>query len=386
MAAQIDQTANFVFLLSDDYGEIGNTLYLLKGQSFAQSSTLLLPARLYATNKMGLPGKTKIYRSVQDILTHLKNLHPNIVFLFSAYLFTLTRRFTFEELTQIVQLCQDLGCQIIVSDPFQGLVPTLSESDFSEDFPPKEWFLESTGQTYQLLKTFTHYYPLPIAKTHDTADHACRSVYNPNIVLSASELETNSRRVRGNSTGKPRWLFVISAADYQVQCEKKYDEDVFINLVVRKLCQALEAGREAVFLGPETCIKGINQRLTSTHGITLLTFCPYMLFFALMLEAEYVFYWNVSTNSMVLRIANCLPMFFFDEGHIIWGIKSILQACTDNYYMGSPPTYLDISQDLTLDLLVEQAQVIQTIMKQKCKELVNLPTPQDFINDILATH
>lgn len=63
-----DQTSRLVFILSRDYGEIGNVMYVLKDQLLVHPPTILMPSHLYTMNKVGLPGKTSKYESLPDII------------------------------------------------------------------------------------------------------------------------------------------------------------------------------------------------------------------------------------------------------------------------------------------------------------------------------
>ena len=65
---------------------------------------------------------------------------------------------------------------------------------------------------------------------------------------------------------------------------------------------------------PATMVDQLANQLPDT--VELLPFCPFVEFEARLLAAEYAFYWNVFSFSVVLRIANGFPVFFYDRGHL----------------------------------------------------------------------
>ena len=49
--------------------------------------------------------------------------------------------------------------------------------------------------------------------------------------------------------------------------------------------------------------------------MSLLPYCSYEEFEQRLLDAEFVFYWQIFSTSTFLRLWNGLPVFFFDQGH-----------------------------------------------------------------------
>src|SRR4030095_10749890 len=79
-------------------------------------------------------------------------------------------------------------------------------------------------------------------------------------------------------------------------------------------------------------------------------------FTALLLDAEHVFYWNVLSNSTILRITNRLPVFFFDAGHIVHALPALGARGLDVYWCGVTPPSLDIAEPLDAARLAELAE------------------------------
>ena len=105
-------------------------------------------------------------------------------------------------------------------------------------------------------------------------------------------------------------------------------------------------------------------------------------FSALVLSAEYVFYWNVLSHSMFLRLLNARPVFLFDRGHLVRNVTPLYERIIEWYYQGWQPIYLDPAQDLTaqpLDYLAgeyrDAAREIGTLMQRS-------PLPDQMIEEL----
>src|SRR5690242_6764092 len=114
MAASTHNKARSLIVVSRDHGELGFAMSFLRGQAFAGRAAIMLPDNLYANNTMsflrgqGFAGPAAImppddrdasdrvsppvpafqYRTLQDILGVVDTHKPDLVFLFSGYLFT----------------------------------------------------------------------------------------------------------------------------------------------------------------------------------------------------------------------------------------------------------------------------------------------------------
>ncbi|MEO0837185.1 MAG: hypothetical protein AAFY16_14735 [Cyanobacteria bacterium J06642_3] len=81
-----------LFVISNDFGELSDACYFTKGYNFDVS--LLLPPRLFAVNQGKLPSQAYLYKTVQDILDIVDRQQPELIFLFSGYLYAINKIFT----------------------------------------------------------------------------------------------------------------------------------------------------------------------------------------------------------------------------------------------------------------------------------------------------
>jgi hypothetical protein len=124
------------------------------------------------------------------------------------------------------------------------------------------------------------------------------------------------------------------------------------------------------------------MRMPATEGVSLLTYCSFKRFASLLLGAEYVFYWNVVSHTMLLRLFNEQPIFMLDRGHLVRNVKPLYGRVVDWYYQGLEPIYLD--QELTLDpeLLASLASGYRERASQISAGMRRSPSPERMIGAI----
>ena len=115
------RSPRLLFLLNNDYGELALAMYFLQGRDLVDSSTVLLPPRLFADNKDTLPCEAREYKSIEDIIRLVDTNKPDIVFLFSGYILPNHELLSLEVMAALVQLLSDRDCKIVTSDPFFGI-------------------------------------------------------------------------------------------------------------------------------------------------------------------------------------------------------------------------------------------------------------------------
>ncbi len=376
--------ARLLFVIALSYGEMGSAMHILNGQLFQHPPTILLPPTVYTNNKFGLPGKVHKYTSIRDVIKQVETGRPDIVFLNSGYLFAIKKTFSLDQLTELTRFLNKRGCRVVTTDPFLGLIPHLTPEDLSDHMPAREWFFYSVTHACRHFQTTLHYYPYPLEASDFQPAYPCVSCRNRKLELTPAQLETNSLRVRGRSRAevKPQWLFVLAGSDFYVQCIQ-HSPQGFGDLLVTKIRETLRADRHAVVLAPDGCIEYLSEQLQQEAGITLLPHCSYSLFFALQMEAEYAFYWNIFSNSLMLRGINGLPTFFFDKGHMNYGISSLYEVGLVRYYRGWEPRYLRIGEEILPDQLALYAEEYRQAIKQLLLPIQDLPSPHQMLDQIL---
>jgi hypothetical protein len=403
-----------LFVLDNDYGELTTLMYLLLGQDLLGRSTLLLPDRLYASNRDVMPGRTHRYGSVADILAAVDAGRPQVVFLLSGYLFAIHRIFSLQALDGLVRDLRERGCRIVTSDPFLG---TLSRHDVhaivsvrlperyqrprsgGDVEPDAETRRALTGEvdrslrlllsgSEQILRDLPHLYPAH----QDVPGHLAGprdgrnlSFFNPRLLVPGTAAGLGGSAAAepgGGASAAPHWLFVLSATDYETQYVEE-TQAVFVDLVIGKLRQTLQAGRRAVFVGPKDLIQSLKARMPAEEGITLLSFCSFKRFTALLLDAEYAFYWNVVSHSILMRLFNQLPVFLFDRGHLVRNVKPMYERVIAWYYQGWEPIYLDHREPLAPETLAGLAARFREAAGGICQGFRRAPAPAEMVERIL---
>ncbi len=373
--------ARLMFLISDDYGELGNVMYILKGQKFTDHTTLLLSPRIYATHGDTLPGQIRKYRGLQDIVDAVDDRKPDIVFLFSGYLYTINSVLSQECVEKLIPLLRKKVPHVVTSDFFLG---GLSEAHIAAKLarihPP---FLKA----FELLRDITHFYPVPCHRLARSRETPTVFAFNPVFLRSdgatVSEAILSFYREIGVDATKPFWLFILSQRDYEIQVRRSGDVP-FAEVLLSKLDETLKAGRQAVFLGPPDCLQAISSETRSAAGAVLLDFCPYDSFTSLLLGAEYVFYWNMFSISNIIRLGNGLPLFFFDTGNLC-EIGAMYEILAQNYLQGWKPVCLDHRQELLPPIL----DIVNTVFRRDLQRVGecfrSLPSPDKMVASILNT-
>ena len=395
------RSPRLLFILNNDYGELGLAMYFLQGRGLADSTTLLLPPRLFAKNRTTLPGKTCEYESIEDIVQTVNETEPDIVFLFSGYILPLHEIISLEAMESLVQFLSDRNCKIVTSDPFFGIFSRLDPASLSvkdslrlfdaEILPDQSWAyrLSTTFGNIRILKQFTaasniikdtiHLYYTrtdphddPIAVTTDNI-----AFYNPSLVRGEKE------GTSGVSAEDRRWLFILGSVDYELQTSY-YGESRFIDVLANKMHETLQAGRRPVLLAPDECVQKLRNRVPIAARKDLLTFCAYEAFSSLLLEAEYVFYWNLASYSTFLRVINGLPMFMFDEGHLARHVKPMYERMVKWYYQNWTPPSLNQHEKLNVDVLGALSGDYKKDTARIVRNLEELPSPEEVIQNLFS--
>jgi tetratricopeptide (TPR) repeat protein len=372
--------SRFLFVLDGDYGELTTVMYLLLGQKLRHQSLLLLTPRLYLTNRESLPGRTRLYASMADIVETVEREKPEIVFLCSAYLFSIHKIMSLEELDKLVSAIRLQGAKIVIGDPFLGTLAGASHATISIDIPANapeqlrrikeeqdELLVQHFSASFQILRKTIHLYP---AYPEFGDGERNISFFNPSL-----------QNPFLASTEKPNWCFVLASRDYELQI-LHHGKDWFIDVLVAKLEQTQRAGRHAVFIGPYDCVQSVIAKLSVKDSVTLLTYCSFKRFSALLLSAEYAFYWNSVSHSMLLRLYNKAPVFQFDKGHLVRNVKHLYERVVGCYYQGWDPIYLNQEEELEPVKLAVLAGQYRSAAQDVVKRLKRSPTPAGMIRKI----
>ena len=348
-----------LFVLDNDFGELTTVKFFVLGQELAGRSTLLLPERLYVHNGDAIPGRTEQYGSVDDVLEVVDRQQPDIVFLCSGYLFWAHLAFMPDDLVRLIDQLRERGCRIVTADPFMGMLSkqdprTLIRFEGSKEHAKElaavahlpqaveevtrskraldEQAWAVLRQSEQILRDTYHLYPsyCDVAED-DMAETDARNIafFNDRLLLPARPGGTATPE----AAGPPHWLFILATADCDIQVAAEGDAG-FVDIVASKLVETRAAGRRPILIGPRAFIDELIQRMPTAEGIDILSYCPFTQFLSLLLSAGQVFYWNVVSHSLLIRLYNQLPIVLFDRGHLIRTAPAIYDRIVGWYYQG----------------------------------------------------
>ncbi len=385
-----------MFVMDSDYGELTTVMFFLFAQGLAARSTLLLSERLFLHNRHVLPGRTHPATSREDVVRAVDREKPEIVFLCSAYLFSLHGVMSLDELDELVPQLKSRGCRVVTTDPFLGLLSNLGTSTtVSVDIPADasaDLVREKQKQDERLLTNFfgssrivadlEHLYPTyPAALDAEAASDArVLSFFNSSLVC--PDGPTGPGASETASAERPRWLFILASRDYEAQI-MIHGKERFVDTVIHKIHATLDAGRHPVFVAPYDLVQAVIAKMPPTDGVTLLTFCPFKKFLTLLIDAEFAFYWNVVSHSMLLRLMNRQPFFMFDRGHLVRNVTPLYERVVEWYYQGREPTYLSQDQRLDLAELTEQARADSEDAERVARGFARAPAPAEMLARVL---
>ncbi len=384
--------ARSLFVIDHDFGALGTVMYLLHRQPLSAQTTILLPRRAYELNKVRLPMASRPYQSLQDILDVVEIESPDVVFLFSGYLIAAQGLLTLRDLRRLIGALRRRGCRVATSDPYLGTHSQIVDAEIAVHGPvarlarfyDRQKVKRHVRSLADILEDVTHIYPVPIDQPQaGGAKRVC--FFNPLYIRGAEELRANTATVsRLSDPAKrgQRWLFVLAQFDLEFQ-EETYGRRAFVERVAGKMREALDNGRQPMFIGPAAITEDLSRRFPPGSGVSFLPTCSFEEFQERLLDAEIVFYWQIFSTSAFFRLWNGLPVFFFDQGHNARVLKPLREAGLKHYYLAGPPVYLDIDKPLDAAELARLGAGFSQSAHDVRKRLASLPNPSEMVSAII---
>lgn len=360
-----DPARQLLFVISGDYGELSNALYLLADQPFAPHATVALPPSLYEANAGALPCTARAYESPDDLIALVDAERPPVVFLFSGYLFSFSSPVTIDGLERLVASLRAHGSRIVTSDPFLGALGRAETAAWLGRLHPP--FVRA----HDLLKDAIHFYPAPCARL--ASDVTAMSAFNPR----------SGSAVPDGGISERFWLFVLSKQDYDIQVAK-HGAETFVADVTRRLADASRLDRQPVLVGPPALVDALRARAEVPRAAVLRTFCAHDLFTRMAVHAEHAFYWNMFSNSIVIRFGNHRSTFFFDIGHL-GRLPWLYELAVENYFLGWRPVCLDHRRELTPALLNMWTGIFRGHVGRVADHFRSSPPPADVVAALLTS-
>jgi hypothetical protein len=374
--------AKLLFVISSDYGELLHALYFLQDQPFP--AAILAPPHLADAMPARHPVPCQTYSSVADVLAAVDRFRPEVVFLFSGYLYVTNTLFTLPELALLVDGLTARRVRVVTSDPFLGLMAGIDENTFDALEPPvRKMLAEEYSQVHRVVGSLTHLYLVEpaefVSSAHAVSFSNPQFQQRPTFVPSRAELLAE---IRGDPA-RPRWLFVLSNMDYWFSAGR-YGGPRFDDVLTDRLREAAQLGRQPVLLAPYACTSAITLRDPHIDGLILLNQCRLDLYLALLLEADYAFYWNIFSTSLLVRSLHRLPVFFFDSGHMARCCSLLRQRGLQHYYGTEEISYLDMSQPLQPSALAAGLPEQQVLLAGLKTRVLRSPSPVEMVQRLVS--
>jgi hypothetical protein len=364
----------------------------LDGQPFSERAAVMLTDHLYRHNRDTLPVSTHRYASLEDVMSLVEVWNPDLVFFVSAYGLLDAGFRPLPSLERFVGRLRERGCRLVTADPTMGMSQGLTTSQVDLPLSRLRWRARF-GQLWSFRRMFrsfsrigrtfadvTHLYPVPTRGLPNDDNVRRISFFNPHIVAPNGQ-PSGSHDAAGRR--EPSWLFILGASDLKCQLMLLSGSDNTASLVVRLLEGTRREGRRPVLIAPPPFVDNVSRRLSAEVEAELLPFCSYAGFTSRLFDAEYAFYWNTLSNSILLRLSNGLPVFFFDQGHIARLLKPCYEAGVRCWYGGAIPRLRDARERLDARELADLVSTQRLEMQAIREYWRRSPAPEEVIDGLL---
>lgn len=343
-----------LFFISRDYGELFNAVYFSTGADF--ESVFLLPPSLHAVNSDVFESPVYLYEKAADVRNAIEIESPDLVLLFSGYLYVVNKVLQTEKsLTNILDFMEQRNIPYATSDPSLGLLTDVSETLFNDRHPRYRWMIEHFSRLAEILADKTHLYLAPRG-LNSKAPHL--SYFNSRFALDSESRTAVAQRLAATGfypRDKATWLFILSPEDYNVQAYI-HGAAAFFQLVCSRLDDAVKAGRQAVLIAPPNFVERYRNAVRHDESISIIASCSFSEFMDRLVDAEYAFYWNQFSASIVGRVLNRAPFFTFDKGHLAYAMKPLFDVGVGHFYPECSLRRLDLEASLREDEMLKLAR------------------------------
>ena len=178
-------------------------------------------------------------------------------------------------------------------------------------------------------------------------------------------------------------MFILSNEDYVYQVQL-LGEASFLETLDRRLSDSARARRLPYLVAPEECLRKLEKRPSAVRfeGFSK---CGYRTFDQILMSAEYAFYWNAISNSILRRAVAELPVFFFHQGHLDHAVRGIRERAMAQYYKGASLPLLDPTLDLDPGLLEQLAKSQIQGFGEARESVFSQPSPDEMVERLLAS-
>jgi hypothetical protein len=164
----------------------------------------------------------------------------------------------------------------------------------------------------------------------------------------------------------------------------KAQGDRFVSRLVERLEDGVALGREVLMIGPEILVVAVRERLGNRPGIGIRSEAPYASYMQDLMRAEYAFYWNYFSFSIMHRVLANLPVLFFDEGHLPHILPAVGEAGVRMFYDGWRPPVLPMGGRLDEEDLERRAREATHEFRRIAEGMRRSPSPDELLRRVGA--
>lgn len=372
-------------VVSTDYGELGNALYFVDGLELDTRPLVMLPQRMQALEPAPAGLDIRHYSTLKDIVAALDESGADTVLLFSGYLMTIGQRLSLLNTLRLLRELKRRKITVLTSDPFIGEVHTPFSLDFAAVVAvlrPKQGLIQRVltrviGRVLALRIYCLHYqlrkvwniYPAPMKAARFAPNRRWLSYYNARPGAWHEPAPTPTL---------PSWIFVLSRIDCEILLAR-YGED-FATHLCERVRDARRAGRRAVVIATKELVATLRDRLPAGDTeIELRAEGGYLPYMSSLMAAEYAFFWNYFSFSILHRVIARRPVFFFATGHMVKILPSLAAVGIENFYGGWTPPLLALTAPLNADTLTPLAQETRAHFGDLSAHLRESPSPSEVL-------
>ena len=390
MRADHGGTVRSVVVVTGEHSELALAQALLRPPTVAGEPMMLLPPHLHDVHAESFPGRAVRYTSLADIRSAVDAHDPQIVFLCSAYLFSLDKVLTPRQVAELLDFLRARHCTIATSDPLLGLARQLTLRDMDTRYllpGERGWKRALAAAACRVLGSrkllpvppmdgVVHLYP---TCAPDIGDGVPRLSYFTAPAVHGANTEAQEHGTHPSTP--PRWLFALAEIDVHTQLVQMHLRD-FVENILGMLRFAVAEGARPTLIAPSMIVDLLAG--VATPEMELRRHLPVTEFRRRSLDAEFVFYWNAFSPSLLERLANELPIFVFDRGYLSRALKPYYEAAKACHFGGWEPKYLDQRQLFSPYVLAHLAKQQRPALRQLRQRWQASPSPDAVIRQLLG--
>jgi len=388
-----------MFVVSNDFGEFGCAMYFLKANQWRTRPLVLVPSNSFNYSKEEIAPENHTeenydcdifeYESFKDVRHQFHKFKPDAIFLCSGYLLKFRRLQSTFATAYLLRIAARNRVRVFTTDPFLGLLSSSlsalqfgdiirsGDSQFAALLAPFLSLLMNIRFRIasKILSKASHVYVGPIESNEKIkVRHSVYSFYNeaafPPVDESEQELRSTAHIPPAD---RATWIFVLSRVDFALQTKDR--GDAFYSALEQQFLTALTHNKKIVVIAPLQLQKQMSDRVLGHAHVQFVHDASYTEYQNYLFDAEYAFFWNIFSFSVIFRVLARKPVFFFDHGHVVRIFPEMLKAGVRTYYRNYEPPVLNIESRPDLEELTSLANISVAAFKKISFDYQQCPSP-----------